>query len=174
MRATLLIAFFMIAPVVAAQEGPAGLQGDVLMSMEDARDKVLALVDAIPDDKLSWRPGEGVRSISEVMAHIAGGNYFFGTMLGAEMPEGVDPRGFEQSLTGKDELREAVNESFDHIASVIEDLSDESLEEQVQWFGGQERHRRFVLHFVSVHTHEHLGQLIAYARTNGVVPPWSM
>ncbi len=175
MRVRFLFAFlaiFIAAPAMA-QDDPGGIQGDALMSMQDVRNKVLALIEAVPDDKLSWRPDEGVRSISEVMAHIAAANYFIGAMLGPQVPEGVNAAEFEKNLTDKASLTEAVTESFDHVEAAIQGLPDESLEEPVQWFGGTQRPRRTVLHFMSIHAHEHLGQLIAYARTNEVVPPWS-
>ena len=144
-----------------------------MMTLGDAHDKIASLLEAVPEDKLDWRPAEGVRSIREAMVHVAAANYFFGSMLGAQIPEGVDPRGMEANVTGKEAIGDAIEASFEHASQVVTGLSDDQLTSKAQWFDGSERDYRFILHFMSVHAHEHLGQLIAYARMNDITPPWS-
>lgn len=171
MKMLLLIVFALFGATPASAQGPtSGLRGDAVATLEDARNKIVSLAGAIDD--LDWRPGEGVRSVREVVAHVAGANYYFGRMLGTDVPDGVDPRAFE-SMTDRDALISALTASFDHVESVLRDMSDEQLSASTQWFDGSEKSNGFVVHFVPIHAHEHLGQLIAYARMNQVTPPWS-
>jgi uncharacterized damage-inducible protein DinB len=174
MRSSLLLALLLLLATPAlAQDHAEGVISDVASSMEMVRGRILALAEAMPDDKLSWRPAEGVRSVSEAMVHVAAANYFFASLMGKEMPEGIDPRGMEQSITDKAGIIAAVNASFDYMAGLLDGLEADDLSAPARWFDGSEKPTRFLLHFTSTHAHEHLGQLIAYARTNGVVPPWS-
>lgn len=73
-----------------------GYTSEVSGEIDDSADKVISLAGEFPEDLFDWRPGEGVRSVQEVFAHIASANYFIPTMIGAEIPEGVDPRQFEE------------------------------------------------------------------------------
>lgn len=173
MRYFVLAAMLAIAAPVYAQEQPDDYRADIIMSLEDARNKIVGLAETLSDEQLAWRPAEGVRSAREAMVHVAGANYFFGTMLGTETPEGINPAEFEQTITETDAVVETVNASFDHITGVIAGLTEAQLQESIEWFGGQERTRQFLVIVLPTHAHEHVGQLIAYARTNGVVPPWS-
>jgi len=148
-----------------------GLRSDVIWQLTDVEKKLVSLAEAIPQDKYGWRPGPGVRSISEVYMHVAGGNYFLATFLGAKMPEGFS-RDMEKTVTEKARVVEALKKSFDHARKAVEATPDSDLDKKVKFFGQEPSERMMMIVLVS-HGHEHLGQSIAYARTNGVAPPWS-
>jgi uncharacterized damage-inducible protein DinB len=157
----------------AAPSAPAvsGLRADVIWLLNDVEKKLVALAEATPQEKYAWRPGPGVRSISEVYMHIAFGNYFIPSFLGAKMPEGLT-RDTEKTVTEKAKVVEAMKKSFDHARKAVEGTPDSDLDKKVKVFGQEPSERLMLIGLVS-HGHEHLGQSIAYARTNGIAPPWS-
>lgn len=157
------------APAVAA---PAGIQADLLASIKDAEDKLLALAEATPAEKFTWRPAEGVRSTGEVFAHVAGANYFLPTFWGVKLPADVDPRTFEKSAGDKAGTIAHLRQSFEHARAAISQAAAADLDKGVDLFGRKSTQRGAML-VVASHAHEHLGQAIAYARVNGIVPPWS-
>jgi uncharacterized damage-inducible protein DinB len=112
---------------------------------------------------------EGVRSVSEVVMHMASANYFFASRLGLAVPEGIDPSKME-AITDKAECVRILRESTAHLAKAFEAITDRSGE--VDIFGRPGTIEDMMLVAIG-HDHEHFGQLIAYARSNQVVPPWS-
>lgn len=151
---------------------PAGVRGDILAQIQDAETKLVALAEATPADKFGWRPADGVRTIGEVYAHVAGGNYFLPTFWDVKAPEGVDPRSFEPAAGDKAGTIDRMRKSFEHARGAIAKASDADLERAVKMFGQQSTVRNAMM-TVATHAHEHLGQAIAYARSNGIAPPWS-
>jgi uncharacterized damage-inducible protein DinB len=143
-----------------------------LDDLKETQEKVVSLADAFPADKYTWRPGAGVRSVSEVFLHFASANYGFPTFWGAAPPTGIERKGFEQSTTDKSKIIEQVKQSFEHMRQAVEKLSDADMNRSMKFFGGPAPLSK-VLFGIANHTHEHLGQAIAYARMNGVVPPWT-
>jgi uncharacterized damage-inducible protein DinB len=169
-------------PATAAQSTAtvSGLRADVIWQLTDAEKKLVALAEATPQEKYGWRPGPGVRSVSEVYMHIAGGNYFIPTFLGVKMPENISrdmeliggEMKFGKTVTEKAKVVEALKQSFDHARKAVEATPDSDLDKKVKVFGQEPSERMMLIGLVS-HGHEHLGQSIAYARTNGIAPPWS-
>jgi len=145
-------------------------KAEFFANLDEVQKKITDLAVATPAEKFSWRPAEGVRSVSEVYMHIAGGNYFLGTFLDvkppAAMPQEIEKIGDKQKVL--DELKK----SFDHLRGIAKNMSDADLEKSVTMFGQSTTHRG-VYSTILNHLHEHLGQSIAYARMNGIVPPWS-
>ncbi|MDX1502566.1 MAG: DinB family protein [Thermoanaerobaculia bacterium] len=131
--------------------------------------RVVQLAEAIPAEAYGWRPMEGVRSVSEAIMHMAAANYFFAGRLGTPAPEGVDPQNMEQ-ITDKAECVAALEASMKHIVAALGRVED--LDAAMDVFGREATAHDMVLIAVG-HAHEHFGQLIAYARANQVVPPWS-
>ena len=156
-------------PSVASQ---AGLRGEILAEIDAVEKKLVDLAGAVPPEKFGWRPGEGVRSVSEVYMHVAGGNYMIPTFIGIKPPEGID-RGMEKSVTEKDKVVAALKQSFDHLRKAVRDTPDADWDSKVKLFGRIDSSKRGVFLLLLNHAHEHLGQSIAYARSNGVAPPWS-
>jgi uncharacterized damage-inducible protein DinB len=150
---------------------PAGFRGEFIAQLADVESKIEALADAMPQEKYAWRPMEGVRSVSEVFMHITATNYFTPTFAGIKQPEGL-PKDMEKTVTEKAAVKEALKKSFDYLRTAITGISDDSLENKAKFFG-QETTLRGVWFDIALHLHEHLGQSIAYARMNSVVPPWT-
>lgn len=162
--------------IVAAQApaAPAGLTGtraDMLYQIDDAAGKLAQLAAAIGQDKYGWRP-TGARSVSEVLMHVVGGNYYVLTFAGVKPAKALPPNA-ETAVTDKAQVAAMLTESFDHVRNAIRAASDADMDKPATMFGRQTTVRNVYLTTVT-HAHEHLGQLIAYARSNGVVPPWSM
>ncbi len=151
---------------------PKGLRGEMIANASGVESKILDLVKAMPQDKFTWRPEEGVRSVSEVFLHIAGANYLFPSFAGVKVPEGVDLKTWEQQTTEKAKISEAVKKSFDSFCAAIMNLTDGDLDKTTKMFGSETTYRNVYL-VALTHMHEHLGQSIAYARTNHIVPPWT-
>ena len=150
-----------------------GVRGSILFQLDQAREKLIALANAIPTEKYGWRPGEGVRSPGEVFNHVAAANFFLPTFWGAKVPAGVDPRTLEKEMSGdKAKTIDALTRSFDNVREAILAMPDSDLDRKIKIFGQDATVRDAMMVLVS-HAHEHLGQSIAYARSNGVVPPWS-
>lgn len=172
--AILLLFVFTIPSLAATPEGKRmkGVRGDILAQLNDNERKLTRLAEAIPADKYGWRPAADVRSIGEVFLHVAGGNYVIASQLGSRMPEGIDWRTIEKSTRDKAEIIRRMRASFDFVRRVISETPEPQLERRVRFFG-QDSSVRGVLLAFPVHASEHLGQSIAYARMNGIVPPWS-
>ncbi len=147
---------------------PQGFKAEFLTNLDDVQEKILDLAESVPAEKYSWRPGPGVRSTSEVFMHIAGGNYFLSTFLGAEAPKMNGD--MEKIVTKKADVIAELKRSFEHLRIAVNATND--FEKPVKLFGTQTTHRGVLVTILS-HLHEHLGQSVAYARMNGVVPPWS-
>ncbi len=144
------------------------------------KNKLLGLAEAIPEEAYDWRPGEGVRSIRETLLHVAADNYFIPMALGAEPPTSSGITGdyqsirrFEGQALSKDDVVDAVRVSFQHLQRVLEEASPMSVGDEVDLFGRPSTVQKTWI-LTATHLHEHLGQMIAYARSNDVVPPWSM
>lgn len=147
-----------------------GFRADFLMNLNDVQDKLVTLAEATPAEKFAWRPAGDIRSISEVYMHIAGGNYFLATFLGVKAPA-LD-RDMEKNVRTKDAVVAELKKSFDHLRNAINTVPDAELDKAVKMFGNTTTQRGVMVTMLS-HLHEHLGQSIAYARMNAVVPPWS-
>jgi uncharacterized damage-inducible protein DinB len=159
-------------PAVAAAAGGAEVRAEVLRQLGDAKEKLMALAEAMPAEKYGWRPAEGVRSVGEVFLHVAGGNYFLPTFWGAKPPEGLDLRNIEKAGGDKAKVIDAMKKSFDHAEAAIKAVPEAEMGKSVKMFGRDASVREVFMTEAS-HAHEHLGQAIAYARMNGVAPPWS-
>ena len=133
--------------------------------------QIISLAEAIPDNKFGWRPGEGVRSVSEVLMHTASANFFFLSTMGFQLPEGVNPQELE-SITDKNTVVETVKSSFAFIKENAPKIDPASLSDKVTTPFGEFTKLGMLLILLD-HSGEHKGQLIAYARTNGITPPWS-
>ncbi|HEX9886199.1 MAG TPA: DinB family protein [Longimicrobiales bacterium] len=153
---------------------------DLANDLTQVRDKLVSLAQAIPEGTYDWRPAEGVRSVSEVFRHVASDNYFLPAALGSPAPAstGIQPDSYQSVLdyeardASRDQVIEALEASFEHLLTALEAADPETLGESVHMFG-QDFTRQGVWLLTVTHVHEHLGQMIAYARSNGVAPPWS-
>ncbi len=145
-----------------------GFKAEFFANLDDVEDKIIALAEGTPADRFAWRPASGIRSMSEVYMHIAGGNYFLATFLGTPAPKMNGD--LETTVTSKAQIIAELRKSFEHHRNAASGVND--LDKPVKMFGKTSTHRGVLVAVLS-HLHEHLGQSIAYARMNGVVPPWS-
>jgi len=172
LASVLIAAAAVVAPLRAADAAAVtGFRADVIGNMDYAANELTKLADAVPAEKYSWRPAPGVRSISEVYMHVALADYYLCSFLGAKAPEGIS-REMEKSVTDKAQVIAELKKGIAYARSVIEKTPDSDLDTMVKFFGRDLSKRAMILVLMG-HLHEHLGQSIAYARTNGVVPPWS-
>ena len=132
--------------------------------------QLVQLAEATPAEKFSWRPAPGVRSISEVYMHVAAGNFWLLEQAGATSPEGAKlPKDPEKSVTAKADVIRWLRASQDAVKSAYQTADRQK---HVQFFGKDALADGVFLRIL-VHNNEHMGQSIAYARMNGIVPPWS-
>jgi len=147
-----------------------GFRAEILRDLDEMQQKIVTLAGAVPAEKYNWRPAPGIRSVSEVYMHIAGGNYYLASFAGAR-PPAYDTNNLEK-ITDKQRILDELKKSFDHIRAAVLNASDADLDKPVK-MPGSETTMRGAFMMALNHLHEHLGQSIAYARMNGVVPPWS-
>lgn len=164
--------------LLGVREVPAAVPAaDLLFPLDGLESQSIALAKAIPEEKYDWRPGPGVRSIREVCLHLA-----YGSRLMLNISEGIAKEKLYkqieeqlkregEKLTKEDVVR-AMTDSFKTVQEQLRSATNASLNRDVDFFG-KATTRRGVLAALDVHIAEHMGQLIAYARMNGIVPPWS-
>ncbi|HET7219379.1 MAG TPA: DinB family protein [Vicinamibacterales bacterium] len=156
-----------------------GLMGDLIKDVTDVEKKVVSLARAMPAEAHAWRPGKGVRSTGEVLAHIAADNYFMPAAMSIAAPaetgitkEYKTAAAFEKRTMTRDQVIAEVEKSFAFLKKSMEGVADAQLNAPLEIFG-QKTTSRSMWISTATHLHEHLGQLIAYARSNNVTPPWS-
>jgi uncharacterized damage-inducible protein DinB len=155
--------------IAAPTSGP---RAEFLTELKVEEDKFLRLAQAMPAEKYRWRPADGVRSVGEVYLHVAAANYNLPKLIGTPPPAGFSAQGYDKSTTDKAKINEALKDSFTHVRQAAINMPDSDLDKQLDWFGGKNTQRGILL-FMVRHMAEHLGQSIAYARMNGIVPPWT-
>jgi uncharacterized damage-inducible protein DinB len=164
------------AGTVRAQDAPSAtrafdFRSEAVVELKAAQQELVSLAQAMPQEKYTWRPEEGVRSVSEVYLHVAEANFGLTAIAGAQPYPGFQFRGFEKSTTDKAKIIDLLNQSFDYAEKSIANMSEADMSKPLN-FQGFNSVGAVVFHIVA-HAHEHLGQSIAYARMNDVVPPWT-
>jgi uncharacterized damage-inducible protein DinB len=162
------LALALTAACLRAQAPASDFRADYLRDVDQVEKKFTSLAEAMPAEKYSWRPEEGVRAVSEVFVHVAGANVGLLHFAGIQPPAGFG-RDAEKTVTTKPKVEQMLKQSFAHLRQAA---ADADLSKPVKLFG-RETTMQELLIFIGNHMHEHLGQAIAYARVNGVVPPWS-
>lgn len=164
------------APASAA---PTGLVADLLRDVGQVERKMIGLAKAVPADKYPWRPGAGIRSIGDLVMHVTADNHFFPAILGtpADPATGITAefktaQAFEQRKLSRDSAIVELERSFAFLKKSLAATPEAKLTDKVSMFGQQFTVQQAWL-LATVHLHEHLGQFIAYARSNDVKPPWS-
>jgi uncharacterized damage-inducible protein DinB len=162
-----------------------GFSGEFLWELEIVERQLIAIAEAIPAEKYDWRPNEKTRSVSEILVHIATGNFMLLDLIGVPAPVDLygqlPAEGLERlwSLVRvNDQLDKTVREK-DAVVSMLrrslaaasESIAGAELDRPQHFFGEQTTVRRVYLRLLA-HTHEHMGQMIAYLRFNGIAPPW--
>ena len=161
------------AQEVISKEAAEALKAPFIADVEELKTKFVQLAGAFPDDKLTWRPNPGVRSVAEVLALIAlEFNGFVPQGWGGKEAKTRDEMLKLRTSTSKAELIAAINLAFDHAKAQVAAADPATLTGRRKTATSNRSLYEFAL-MISGDMHEHLGQLIAYARMNNVVPPWS-
>jgi len=174
-----------MAVPLAAQATPEGFKTEIERQFGASARKIVMLAEAMPAEKYGWSPEEGVASVSRVYLHIARYNYMYlEESMGIASPVAEDAyMGWEDDVTTrfqaktasaaeKEWIVDALRASIAHVQDSLEPMSDADLAASTHQYGRQVQKWAVMLQLVA-HMNEHLGQSIAYARMNGIVPPWS-
>jgi uncharacterized damage-inducible protein DinB len=185
LRALLCLVF--AVPATAQDRMP--FQDDMWREFDLYRGRLLQLARAIPEEKYDWRPGEGVRSVKEVLLHVGLTNYMLLDMMGLDVPKELFPElpakeperqraifrkggEYEKQVKGKSNTVATVESAFAAVDRVMKETSAAGLNKPAM-FGDRKTTIGGLQLRIVAHLHEHLGQLIAYSREVGVTPPWS-
>jgi len=166
---TLLLATLMSTALHAQMEGLwQGYDGE----WGHVSRQLIALAEATPAEKFAWRPAPGVRAVSEVYMHIAMANFYLLSVTGPKMPADLTSEDLEKTVTAKADVINWLKRSLDAVKTVHSAVKLEDLKRKVKVNGVDATVDGMYLRII-VHANEHMGQLVAYARMSGVVPPWS-
>jgi uncharacterized damage-inducible protein DinB len=179
-RSVALSCVLALASALPAAAQSSTIVADLVADVTDTEKKFLALANAIPADKWDWRPGAGVRSVGEVFKHVAADNYLIPAGLGYAADASTGIKGddyktavaFEKRTASKAAAIAELEKSFAFVKKSLAATSGDKLAQPVSMFGMSLTSQKAWI-MATTHLHEHLGQLIAYARSNGVAPPWS-
>lgn len=168
------------APVAAASAAetaeagpPTTFRDEYLVELDWAAERLKGLAGAFPAERYDWRPAEGIRSVAEAFQHASSSIYYLTERLDVPLPEGLpdDVRELE-TRTAKGEVVAELERALAHVRGVVKGMTAEELDGEVELFGRATTARGVLLRIL-VHVNEHTGQLVAYARSTGVTPPWS-
>src|SRR5512135_977149 len=157
----------LMLPLAVARSQPAGWQAALAKDAGTLSDKFTGLA-RVMSGKYDWKPGQGVRSVADVFNLIVKENGLLAGVLSGTPNTGAKPA----PITDPEKMQEALKASYANLQKAIAGLSDNDLKAPVKLFG-RDMTKEDAIRFLLGDQHEHLGQSIAYARSNGVVPPWS-
>jgi uncharacterized damage-inducible protein DinB len=170
----LLLPLLLIAAAAeaSAQAPPPGFRDEFLRQFNNSMQKFVELAEAVPEERYGWSPAEGVMPVARVYAHVARYNYYYpATSLGVPAPDSLDAESAEQTAAKADVVA-MLRRSREHVRQVVGGMTDEQLAARTLLYERDVPQWAVLLQLLA-HMNEHLGQSIAYARMNGVVPPWS-
>ena len=179
-RSLFLSLLALALPATLAAQTPAAAapaadtpKAEYLAAFDEVATKIQQLAEAIPAEKYGWAPTKEVRTVSQVIGHIAGGQYLIMNMAGLPVPADA-PKGEDglENLKSKAEYVAAIAKALAFARESAQNATPEQLAKKVNFFGTDTTARGLFLYMYG-HMSEHLGQLIAYARSVGVTPPWS-
>lgn len=159
-------------PGAATAQAPDAVRDEMLMHFESSMGKFIALARAMPADRYTWAPGEGVMQVGHVFMHVARYNYMYPSAnMGAALPAAVDLEGME-AVREKERVVRALEESRAWVRQVVSGMTAADLAATTRLYGREVGEWAVLVQLVA-HMNEHLGQSIAYARMNDIAPPWS-
>jgi len=148
------------------------MKGQSLVDLQGVQKKFVDLANAVPSDKMTWRPSSDSRSFAEVFLHVAGERYQIMELMGATPPAGFDPKTYEKSTTDRAAIVAELNKSWEFAQKTINGMSNADFAKLLPKLGPQ-ANAGDVVYILVADAHEHLGQSVAYARENGITPPWT-
>jgi hypothetical protein len=149
------------------------MKAQSLADLQVVQKKFVDLANALPADKFTWRPSPDSRSFAEVFLHVAGERYGILGLMGVPPPAGFDGKTFEKSTTDRARIVEELNKSWDFTQKAINGMTNADFAKLLPKLGPQ-ANAGDVIYILVADAHEHLGQIVAYARENGIVPPWTV
>ena len=171
MKIFLLLLFVSLSAPAMPAQAPEGIWQGYDGEWKHVSQQLLALAEATPAEKFSWRPAPGVRSTSEVYMHIVDANFYLLSVTGPKMPADLkDDMG--KTVTSKAEVIAWLKRSLEAVKTAHAAETSKDLERKVKIDDRDATADGMYLRII-IHANEHMGQLIAYARMTGVVPPWS-
>ncbi|MDZ7692498.1 MAG: DinB family protein [Balneolaceae bacterium] len=166
-----LVCMLVAQPTIAQQNSTNNFKSQFLGHFNYAS-RVLQLAKEMPADTYDWRPMESVSSVQEVYTHIARYNFMYlENSLGIPAPEDVNVDQIE-SITGKDEVVAILERSISHLQQAVKQMPESKLTASTELYGRKVNGQAVLMQLLT-HLSEHVGQSIAYARMNEVVPPWN-
>ena len=170
--AAVVFALSLGSVVSEAQSTPASSREELLRQFNTSASKFEALAAAMPTEKFNWSPGPGVMTVAAVYAHVANYNYAYPSQnMGVAAPRGVSLDTLER-MKDKAQIVALLKSSAEYVRQGVKQMPETQLGQPTQLYGRTVPQWSVLLQLVA-HMNEHLGQSIAYARMNGVVPPWS-
>lgn len=167
-----LVTMAPMAHATRAQSAPTDYRDEFLQHFERSSAKVMALAETVPEDLYRWSPMEGVMHVAQVYMHLARYNFMYlDTSLGIPVPDGIELSELE-SITDKDRVLEIYELSTAHVREAVTRMTEEDLTGGTILYGREVAGWAVLFQLLS-HMNEHVGQSVAYARMNGIVPPWS-
>jgi len=149
------------------------MKGQSLADLQVVQKKFVDLAKAIAADKYTWRPSADSRSFAEVFLHVVGERYGILGLMGATPPAGFDRKTFEKSTTDRARIVDELNKSWEFTQKTINGMTNADFAKLLPRLGPQ-ANAGDVVYILVADAHEHLGQIVAYARVNGIVPPWTV
>src|SRR5438105_3027272 len=171
MKTLLLFLLFLASQTLRAQV-PEGIWQGYDGEWKHVSSQLIALAEATPDEKFAWRPAAGVRSTSEVYMHIVLANFYMLKAIGSKMPAELK-EGIEKQITSKGDVISWLKRSLEAVKQARSEVTAKDLQRKIDRTAKVDATVDDMYLHMLAHTHEHMGQLIAYARMTGVVPPWS-
>jgi uncharacterized damage-inducible protein DinB len=148
------------------------MKAQSLLDLQGVQKKFVDLAGVFPADKFNWRPSPDSRSFAEVLLHVAGERYGILSLMGAEPPEKIEAKTLEKSTIERARIVAELNKSWEFAEKTINGMSNADFAKLLPKLGPQ-ANAGDVVYILVADAHEHLGQAVAYARENGIVPPWT-
>jgi hypothetical protein len=175
----LVLSLLSLGAQPAAAQTRTGVAGELTKDLADIEKKIVGLAKALPESAWKWTPGPGARNTGEVFMHVAADNYFMPAAMGVSTPAEIGitkeyktAAAWEKKPLGRDQTIAELEKSFVFLKKALADAPDAKFDAPIEFFGDKTTIRGVWI-ATNGHLHEHLGQLIAYARGNKITPPWS-
>jgi uncharacterized damage-inducible protein DinB len=171
--AALALVLLLVPALTHAADTPTGIRGEMIANVMDAGNKIQELAGAVPDGKYNWKPSKDVRSAGQVFLHVVAANYLFPALIGKPGPMSMeDIMKLDTQTMEPAKIRQMLKDSYTFATTAIAETPDSELDAEMDFFGHKMTKRAGLL-LLCTHSHEHLGQSIAYARSNNITPPWT-
>jgi uncharacterized damage-inducible protein DinB len=171
-RTAFLVASVLIAPRLASAQGSAAVRDELMGHFQSSIGKVIALADAMPAESYSWKPSADAMPVGHVYAHIAHYNFMYpASNMGIAAPGAIKLDTIE-AMRDKAQIIALLRQSAEHVRRSLSAMPAAELDRSTTLYGRSVPKWAVIMQLVT-HMNEHLGQSIAYARSNNIVPPWS-